>query len=193
MKAAVAHAYGQPLQIEQVPVPKLLPGRILVQVAACGVCHTDLHALDGDWPVKAILPLIPGHEGVGTVVAVGESVTQVKIGYRVGIPWLYTACGHCEHCLTGWETLCETQQNTGYSVQGSYAEYVLADPNYVSHLTDALSFQEAAPILCAGVTVYEGLKETEVKPGQWVVISGVGAWATSPCSTPKPWACAWPL
>ncbi|WP_227699086.1 alcohol dehydrogenase AdhP [Spirosoma radiotolerans] len=174
MKAAVARAYGQPLQLEEVPVPALIPGRILVKVAACGVCHTDLHAINGDWPVKATLPLIPGHEGVGTVVAIGEGVTQVKVGDRVGVPWLYTACGHCEHCHTGWETLCERQQNTGYSVQGSYAEYVLADPNYIGILPDSLSFEEAAPILCAGVTVYKGLKETEVKPGQWVVISGIG-------------------
>lgn len=174
MKAAVARAYGQPLQIEQVPVPKVTAGRILVKVAACGVCHTDLHALNGDWPVKATLPLIPGHEGVGTVVAVGEDVSQVKAGDRVGIPWLYTACGHCEQCYAGWETLCPSQQNTGYSVQGSYAEYVLADPAYVGLLPDSLSFQQAAPILCAGVTVYKGLKETEVKPGQWVVVSGIG-------------------
>jgi propanol-preferring alcohol dehydrogenase len=174
MKAAVAHAYGQPLQLEQVPVPTVVPGSILVQVAACGVCHTDLHALNGDWPVRAALPLIPGHEGVGTVVAVGAGVTLVKEGDRVGVPWLFTACGHCEYCLTGWETLCTAQQNTGYSVPGSYAEYVLADPNYVGHLPDSLSFQEAAPLLCAGLTVYKGLKETEVKPGQWVVISGVG-------------------
>ncbi len=174
MKAAVAHAYGQPLQLEQVPVPAVGPGRILVKVAACGVCHTDLHAIDGDWPVKPALPLIPGHEGVGTVVAVGAGVSAVKVGDRVGVPWLHTACGHCEYCLTGWETLCQQQQNTGYSVPGSYAEYVLADPDYVGILPDNLSFQEAAPILCAGVTVYKGLKETEVKPGQWVVISGVG-------------------
>ncbi|MBC8084209.1 MAG: zinc-dependent alcohol dehydrogenase, partial [Hymenobacter sp.] len=95
-------------------------------------------------------------------------------GDRVGVPWLFTACGHCEHCRTGWETLCEAQQNTGYSVPGSFAEYVLADPNYVGQLPDALSFEQAAPILCAGLTVYKGLKETEVKPGQWVVISGIG-------------------
>lgn len=174
MKAAVAHAYGQPLQIEQVPVPATGPGQILVQVAACGVCHTDLHALNGDWPVRATLPLIPGHEGVGTVVAVGSGVTLVKAGDRVGVPWLHTACGHCEYCLSGWETLCQAQQNTGYSVPGSYAEYLLADPAYVGHLPDNLSFQEAAPLLCAGLTVYKGLKETEVKPGQWVVISGIG-------------------
>jgi alcohol dehydrogenase, propanol-preferring len=174
MKAAVARAYGQPLTIEQVPVPTVVPGRILVKVAACGVCHTDLHAINGDWPVQATLPLIPGHEGVGTVVAVGAGVQHVKEGDRVGVPWLFTACGHCSYCLSGWETLCESQQNTGYSVPGSFAEYVLADPNYVGPLPNGLSFHEAAPIVCAGVTVYKGLKETEVRPGEWVVISGIG-------------------
>jgi propanol-preferring alcohol dehydrogenase len=174
MKAAVLHAYGQPLQIEQLPVPVVGPGQLLVQVAACGVCHTDLHAIDGDWPVKATLPLVPGHEGVGTVVAVGAGVTNIREGDRVGVPWLYSACGHCEYCHTGWETLCHSQQNTGYSVQGSYADYVLADANYVGKIPDSLSFLDAAPILCAGVTVYKGLKETEVRPGEWVVISGIG-------------------
>ena len=174
MKAAVARAYGQPLTIEEVAIPKINPGQILVKVAASGVCHTDLHAVAGDWPVKATLPLIPGHEGVGTVVEVGEGVKNIKEGDRVGVPWLYSACGHCEHCMTGWETLCDTQSNTGYSVQGGFAEYVVADPNYVGHIPDNLSFEDAAPILCAGVTVYKGLKETEVKPGEWVVISGIG-------------------
>jgi propanol-preferring alcohol dehydrogenase len=174
MKAAVAHAFGQPLTIEQVPVPTVIPGRILVKVAACGVCHTDLHAVNGDWPVKPPLPLIPGHEGVGTVVAVGEGVTLVKEGDRVGVPWLFTACGHCEYCLSGWETLCQAQQNSGYSVPGAYAEYILADPNYVGHLPESMPFLEAAPLLCAGLTVYKGLKQTEVKPGQWVVVSGIG-------------------
>jgi alcohol dehydrogenase, propanol-preferring len=174
MKAAVARAYRQPLRIEEVVVPEVKAGQILVQIAASGVCHTDLHAVDGDWPVQAPLPLIPGHEGVGRVVAVGAGVKEVKEGDRVGVPWLYSACGHCPHCMTGWETLCESQQNTGYSVNGGYADYVLADPRYVGHLPERLSFLEAAPVLCAGVTVYKGLKETEVKPGEWVVISGIG-------------------
>ncbi len=174
MKAAVARQYGQPLRIEEVPVPQVQDGQILVQIAASGVCHTDLHAVNGDWPVKPPLPLIPGHEGVGRVVAVGAGVREVKEGDRVGVPWLYSACGGCAHCLSGWETLCHSQQNTGYSVQGGYAEYVLADPRYVGHIPDGVSFAEAAPVLCAGVTVYKGLKETEVKPGEWVVISGIG-------------------
>ena len=145
-----------------------------MKIAATGVCHTDLHAAEGDWPVKPNPPFIPGHEGVGHVAAVGSGVTHVKEGDRVGVPWLYTACGHCVHCLGGWETLCESQQNTGYSVNGSFAEYVLADPNYVGHLPDNVGFIDIAPILCAGVTVYKGLKATEAKPGEWVVVSGIG-------------------
>ncbi|MBY8826518.1 alcohol dehydrogenase AdhP [Hephaestia mangrovi] len=174
MKAAVVREFGQPLVMEEVAVPEVGPGRILVKIAATGVCHTDLHAAEGDWPVKPKPPFIPGHEGVGHVVAVGQGVTHVREGDRVGVPWLYTACGHCVHCLGGWETLCEEQQNTGYSVNGSFAEYVLADPNYVGHLPDNVSFVEIAPVLCAGVTVYKGLKTTETKPGDWVAISGIG-------------------
>lgn len=174
MKAAVVRQFGKPLVMEEVAVPSVGPGQILVKMAASGVCHTDLHAAEGDWPIKPEPPFIPGHEGVGHVVAVGAGVSHVKEGDRVGVPWLYTACGCCKHCLGGWETLCESQQNTGYSVNGSFAEYVLADPNYVGHLPDNVSFTEIAPILCAGVTVYKGLKVTDTKPGDWVVISGIG-------------------
>ena len=157
MKAAVVHAFGQPLSLEEVPVPEVPPGQILVKVAACGVCHTDLHAADGDWPVRPMLPFIPGHEGVGHVAAVGAGVTGIREGDRVGVPWLHTACGHCEHCLTGWETLCDAQQMTGYTVNGGFAEYVLADPAYVGHLPAGLSFESLAPRRCAGVSVYKGL------------------------------------
>jgi propanol-preferring alcohol dehydrogenase len=174
MKAAVVRRFKEPLSIEEVPVPEVGRGQILVKIAASGVCHTDLHAADGDWPVKPSPPFIPGHEGVGTVVAVGADVKGAKEGDRVGIPWLHTACGHCRHCLAGWETLCDGQQNTGYSVNGGFAEYALADPNYVGHLPERLDFEPAAPILCAGVTVYKGLKETDTKPGDTVVISGIG-------------------
>ena len=174
MKAAVVREFGAPLQIEEVEVKR--PGRnqILVKVIASGVCHTDLHAVEGDWPVKPKMPLIPGHEGVGYVVAVGPDVNNVKEGDAVGVPWLYSACGCCDHCITGWETLCESQQNGGYSVDGGFAEYVIADARYVGHLPANTNFLELAPILCAGVTVYKGLKETEVKPGEWVAISGIG-------------------
>jgi propanol-preferring alcohol dehydrogenase len=174
MRAAVVHEFGGALRLEEVGMPEVRPGRILVKVEASGVCHTDLHAASGDWPVKPRLPLIPGHEGVGYVSAVGAGVASVKEGDRVGVPWLHTACGLCRHCLSGWETLCGAQQNTGYSVDGGFAEYVLADPNFVGHLPDRLEFAAAAPILCAGVTVYKGLKETDTRPGDTVVVSGIG-------------------
>ncbi|RRW47289.1 alcohol dehydrogenase AdhP [Pseudomonas luteola] len=174
MKAAVVREFGKPLEIEEVDVPTPGAGQVLVKIEASGVCHTDLHAAEGDWPVQPNPPFIPGHEGVGYVVGVGAGVTHVKEGDRVGIPWLYSACGHCEHCLGGWETLCEDQKNTGYSVNGGFAEYALADAGYVGRLPDNVGFVEIAPVLCAGVTVYKGLKMTETKPGQWVVISGIG-------------------
>ena len=174
MKAAVVHEFGKPLAIEEVQVPRPGAGEVLVKIRACGVCHTDLHAAEGDWPVKPKPPFIPGHEGAGHVVAVGAGVRHVKEGDRVGIPWLHTACGHCEHCLAGWETLCEQQQNTGYSVNGGFAEYALADADYVGHLPSSVGFVEIAPVLCAGVTVYKGLKVTGTRPGNWVVISGIG-------------------
>ena len=174
MKAAVVHSFGQPLRIEEVSVPETTPGQVLVKVVASGVCHTDLHAADGDWPVKPTLPFIPGHEGVGYVAAVGASVKGIKEGDRVGVPWLHTACGHCEHCMTGWETLCDEQQMTGYTVNGAYADYVLADPGYVGHLPANVTFGEIAPVLCAGVTVYKALKVLECKAGDWVAISGIG-------------------
>ena len=166
--------FGKPLVIEEVPVPRPAAGDILVKIEACGVCHTDLHAAEGDWPVKPNPPFIPGHEGVGHVAAVGAGVTRVKEGDRVGVPWLYTACGCCEHCLTGWETLCESQQNTGYSINGGYAEYVLADPNFVGILPKNIEFAEIAPILCAGITTYSPLKHYGVKPGDKVGILGMG-------------------
>ncbi|WP_311946642.1 alcohol dehydrogenase AdhP [Halomonas piscis] len=174
MQAAVVRKFGEPLAIEEAAVPRPQQGEILVKVAATGVCHTDLHAAHGDWPVRPNPPFIPGHEGVGHIVAVGDGVTHVKEGDRVGVPWLYSACGYCEHCLGGWETLCESQQNTGYSVNGSFADYTLADAGFVGRLPDNVDFLEIAPVLCAGVTVYKGLRMTDTRPGQWVVISGIG-------------------
>ena len=174
MRAAVVHAFGEPLTIDELAVPEPGPGEIVVKLVATGVCHTDLHAARGDWAVKPTLPLVPGHEGVGHVVAVGAGVTHVKEGDAVGVPWLHDACGQCEYCLTGWETLCPSQHNTGYSVNGTYAEYVLAKADYVGHLPAGANMEEIAPILCAGVTTYKGLKETEARAGEWVGISGVG-------------------
>lgn len=174
MRAAVVHSFEELLQIEEVRVPEPGPGEVLVKVAASGVCHTDLHAARGDWPVKPKLPFIPGHEGVGYVAALGAGVTSLREGDTVGVPWLNSACGRCSHCVTGWETLCESQRNTGYSVDGGYAEYVLAPAAFASPIPPNSDLIAMAPILCAGVTTYKGLKETEARPGEWVAISGIG-------------------
>lgn len=174
MKAAVVNEFKQALEIKEVPKPTLDYGEILVKMEACGVCHTDLHAAHGDWPVKPKLPLIPGHEGVGVIVEMGEGVKSLKIGDRVGIPWLFSACGECEYCLSGRETLCPNQQNGGYSVDGGYAEYCKAPADYVARIPEGLDPVEVAPILCAGVTTYKALKVSEAKPGDWVAIYGIG-------------------
>lgn len=174
MRAAVAHRLGASLQIEEIPIPEPKHGEVLIRMLASGVCHTDLHAVDGDWPVKPILPLVPGHEGVGRVVALGAGVDTLTEGDRVGVAWLHSACGLCEYCLTGWETLCPHQQNTGYSVNGAHAEYLVVPAAFAVRIPERLDSVSAAPILCAGVTTYKGLKETDARPGQWVAISGVG-------------------
>jgi len=174
MKAAVVKHFGQPLELEEWDVPTPGPGQILIKTEACGVCHTDVHAANGDWPLKPTLPFIPGHEGIGRVVALGSGVTAVKEGDRVGVPWLYSACGHCEYCLSAWETVCPEAQFGGYSKNGGFAEYMLGDPNYVAHIPAGLKSTEAAPIICAGITTYKGIKETGAKPGQWIAISGIG-------------------
>jgi propanol-preferring alcohol dehydrogenase len=174
MHAAVVEAFGKPLVLREWDVPTPGPGQIVVKIEACGVCHTDLHAAHGDWPVKPTLPFIPGHEGIGIVSAIGAGVTLVKEGDRVGVPWLYSACGHCEYCLSAWETVCGEAEYGGYTKNGGFAEYVLADPDYVAHVPAGLSAQQAAPLICAGITTYKGLKETEARPGDWVAISGAG-------------------
>jgi len=174
MKAAVVKAFGKPLVIEDVPVPVPGPGELLVKLKACGVCHTDLHAASGDWPVKPVPPFIPGHEAAGIVAALGPGVTDFKVGDAVGVAWLHDACLRCEYCETGWETLCEHQHNTGYSVNGGFAEYVIASAAFAARLPATVDFAAVAPILCAGVTTYKGLKETDTRPGEWVVVSGVG-------------------
>ncbi len=174
MKAAVVTQFGKPLAIQDVPVPQPGPGEVLVKVKACGVCHTDLHAASGDWPVKPVPPFIPGHEAAGIVAALGPGVTNLKVGDAVGVAWLHDACLACEYCETGWETLCEHQHNTGYSVNGGFAEYVIASAAFAAKLPENVDYAAIAPILCAGVTTYKGLKELEARPGEWVVISGAG-------------------
>lgn len=174
MKAAVVHEFGKPLKIDEVPVPTPGRGEVLIKVIANGVCHTDLHAAKGDWPVKPNLPFVPGHEGAGVVAALGPGVTGLKEGDPVGLAWLHDACGECEYCRTGWDALCSAQRNSGYTVNGSFAEYAIGSAAYVGRLPRNADFVGLAPILCAGVTTYKGIKETEAKAGEWIAISGVG-------------------
>mmetsp|Transcript_12135 Transcript_12135/g.32658 ORF Transcript_12135/g.32658 Transcript_12135/m.32658 type:complete len:352 (+) Transcript_12135:163-1218(+) len=173
-EAAVLDGFEKPYEFKQVPMPTPGPGEILMKVEVSGVCHTDLHAKDGDWPVKPKLPLTGGHEGAGYVVEVGAGVESLKVGDRVGLVWLYSSCGECSYCIKGQETVCTHQHNGGYSKDGSFQEYAIADARYCARLPDAVSYELAAPILCAGVTTYKALKETEVKAGEKVVILGAG-------------------
>lgn len=171
---AVVEGFGQELAIKEVDLPTPGPHQALVKLLASGICHTDLHAAQGDWPVKPEPPFIPGHEGVGEVVALGPGEHEVGIGDLVGNVWLWSACGVCEHCRTGWETLCNQAEYGGYTVDGSFGQYMLVDTRYCARIPEGSDPLEVAPILCAGVTVYKGLKVTETRPGQFVVISGVG-------------------
>lgn len=174
MRAAVVTQFNSPLELREVPIPSPGPGQVLIRVHACGVCHTDLHAVHGDWPDKPELPRIPGHEAVGEVVELGSGVDQVAIGERVGVPWLHWSCGRCEQCLSGWETLCERQVRSGYDVDGGFAEYVVAEAAHLAHLPSGLDYLHAAPLICAGLTVYKGLMMADADPGDWVIISGIG-------------------
>lgn len=174
MQVAQVEQFGKPLVLKALEIPTPGPGQILVKTEACGVCHTDLHARDGDWPLKPALPFTPGHEGIGIVVALGAGVTAVKEGERVGVPWLYSACGHCEYCQSAQEPVCPDAQFGGYTKNGGFAEYIIADPNYVAHIPPQLAATDAAPLICAGITAYKGIKETGARPGQWLVISGIG-------------------
>ena len=174
MRAAVVHELGQPLVVEERPDPVPGRGEVLVRIEASGLCHTDIHAANGDWPVKPVPPFVPGHEGVGIVEAVGPDPGPVTVGDRVAIPWLGHACGHCEHCVSGWETLCLDQRNTGYSVDGTYADLVVADGRFVVPVPDGIDPMEAAPLTCAGVTTYKAVKVARVRPSELVGIFGVG-------------------
>ncbi|MET8033815.1 zinc-dependent alcohol dehydrogenase [Streptomyces sp. NPDC005345] len=174
MKAAVVRAFGEPLVIEERPDPEPGPGQIRVRLEASGLCHTDIHAARGDWPVRPSPPFVPGHEGVGLVEALGDGVTHLTLGQRVAMPWLGWACGRCEHCLSGWETLCEEQINTGYGCDGGYAEKMLARADFAQPVPDGIDPLDAAPLTCAGVTTYKALKVAAVRPGQLVAVSGVG-------------------
>jgi propanol-preferring alcohol dehydrogenase len=177
MKAALLREFAGPIAIEEVETPAPGPGEVLVKVQACGVCHSDLHLALGDWdmlrPITK-MPLIGGHEIAGVVASIGEGVTDLKVGDRVGVPWLHWTCGECEYCLSGRETLCGKQKITGCTVDGGFAEYVKAPASHAAKLPDALTAEEAAPLLCAGLTVYKALKKSGIAKGERVAVFGVG-------------------
>ncbi|MEU9514198.1 alcohol dehydrogenase AdhP [Micromonospora sp. NPDC048169] len=174
MRASVVTAFDRPMEITERPVPEVGPGEILVRIEASGLCHTDIHAARGEWPVKPTPPFVPGHEGVGLVEKVGPGVTEHAVGDRVALPWLGWACGTCAYCVTGWETLCESQRNTGYSIDGAHAEYAVASARYAVRVPDGVDPFEAAPLTCAGVTTYKAVKVAGVRPGERVAIFGIG-------------------
>ena len=174
MKAAVVQDFAKPLVIEEVPTPVPGYGQVLVKVEASGLCHTDIHAAHGDWPVKPVPPFIPGHEGAGLVERVGPGVTDLKEGDRVAVPWLGYACGACELCASGWETLCAKAHYTGYTVNGGFAEYVLADSAFAGRVPAEVDPLDAAPLTCAGVTTYKAVKVSGVGPSDLVAVMGIG-------------------
>jgi propanol-preferring alcohol dehydrogenase len=177
MKAALLREFKKPLTIEEVDRPKPGAGEVLIEVEACGVCHSDLHVADGDWTQLAGIvkkPLILGHEIAGRVVEKGSAVRDLQIGDRVGVPWIHWTCGECEFCREGNENLCTGQQITGVTVDGGYAEFVRAPASHALKIPDGLSSVDAAPLFCAGVTVYRALKQAKVIAGQRLAVFGVG-------------------
>jgi propanol-preferring alcohol dehydrogenase len=177
MKAALLREFKKPLTIEEVDRPKPGAGEVLIEVEACGVCHSDLHVADGDWTQLAGIvkkPLILGHEIAGRVIEKGAAVRDLQIGDRVGVPWIHRTCGECEFCREGNENLCTGQQITGVTVDGGYAEFVKAPASHALKIPDGLSSVDAAPLFCAGVTVYRALKKAKVMPGQRLAVFGVG-------------------
>jgi propanol-preferring alcohol dehydrogenase len=174
MRAAVVHRFDAPLEIEDRPVPEPGPGEVVVAVETSGLCHTDIHAARGEWPVKPTLPFVPGHEGVGIAAAVGAGVRIVREGDRVAVPWLGWACGTCEYCVSGWETLCEAQRNTGYSIDGGFAEYIVADAGFVGLVPGGVDPLDAAPLTCAGVTTYKAVKVAGARSSDLVAVFGIG-------------------
>jgi propanol-preferring alcohol dehydrogenase len=173
-RAAVVHEFNSPLTVEEVPARPLDAGQIRVKVEASGLCHTDIHAAHGDWPGKPSPPFVPGHEGVGKVVQLAPGVSEVAIGDRVAMPWLGYACGTCDHCVSGWETLCLEQEKMGYSIDGGFGEYATAYARYVVKVPDGIDPFDAAPLTCAGVTTYKAVKVAGTRSSDLVAVFGVG-------------------
>jgi len=177
MKAAVLHEFKAPLSLEDVPLPQVGADEVLIEVETCGVCHSDLHVADGDWVQLAGIvkkPLILGHEIVGRVVERGADVQSVRVGDRAGVPWVQWTCGQCEFCQEGNENLCVKQRITGVMVDGGYAEFAKAPASHVIKIPETLASEQAAPLLCAGVTVHRALKQAKIRAGQRLAVFGIG-------------------
>ena len=177
MKAAILHDFKQQLSIEDVERPRPAADEVLIQVEACGACHSDVHVADGDWKQLVGMvkrPLILGHEIAGHVVEKGEAVDDLQIGDRVGVPWIHWSCGECEFCREENENLCSRQRITGVTVDGGYAEFVKAPATHALKIPHGLSALEAAPLFCAGLTVYRALKGAGILPGQRLAVFGIG-------------------
>jgi len=192
MKAMILNKFApiekNPLELIALPAPEPGPEDILVRVKVCGVCHTDLHTVEGELP-ETKLPVIPGHQIVGVVEKVGENVLRFKEGERVGVAWLYSACGHCFFCLAGKENLCESARFTGYHVNGGYAEYIIIPEKFAYAVPKEFSNEEASPLLCAGIVGYRSLRLSEVKPGQNLALYGFGASAHVVIQIAVHWGC----
>ncbi|MCP2520493.1 zinc-dependent alcohol dehydrogenase family protein [SCandidatus Aminicenantes bacterium Aminicenantia_JdfR_composite] len=178
MKAAILYNQqpieNNPLKIEEIEIPQINENEILIKVNACGICHTDLHIIEGELPpVK--MPVIPGHQIVGIVEKIGGKVTKFKVGDKVGVPWLHSTCGKCEFCKRGKENLCNNAKFTGYHVNGGFAEYSKVSEDFAYRLPENLSNLNIAPLLCGGVIGYRALKLSEIKPGERLGLYGFGA------------------
>ncbi|ARB78507.1 MULTISPECIES: alcohol dehydrogenase AdhP [Staphylococcus] len=171
MKAAVV-TQDHKVSLEDKTLRSLKPGEALVKTEFCGVCHTDLHVKNADF--GDVTGRILGHEGIGKVIEVADDVTALKVGDRVSIAWMYAACGRCEYCTSGRETLCRDVQNAGYTVDDAMAEEVIVNANYAVKVPDDLDPAAASSITCAGVTTYKAVKVSKIKPGQWIGIFGIG-------------------
>jgi propanol-preferring alcohol dehydrogenase len=172
--AAVAEVEGGPIQYKQIPVPKPAPDQVLVNIKYSGVCHTDWHMKQGDWPLHGTFPLVGGHEGAGIVVAKGELVKDVEIGDRVGVKWINGTCLSCSFCESSDEPLCAKATISGGTLDGTFQQYCLAQAAHVARIPKDVPLDAIAPVLCAGITVYKGLKESGARPGQTVAIVGAG-------------------
>ncbi len=177
-----------PLTLRDIPTPDPAPGHLLVAVTACGVCHTDLHLVEGELP-QPKLPVVPGHEVVGRVAAVGAGVTDFRVGDRVGVPWLHQTCGACDYCRRGQENLCEAARFTGYTADGGYAEYLTVPQDFAVPIPDRFSDEEAAPLLCAGIVGYRALRRADLQPGERLGIFGFGASGHLMLQVARHWGC----